>query len=293
MLWIISGLFYGLFMAFYTSINQNKKINGYVLGIWRGLGVALISVPMMLITPFIFDPLYLALLVIQGIFVGFYDSRLFFSSARFGAAETSRILVFSVLISMTLWWGLHPKEFLTVWHHSFAFWGIIISVLGVMLCYLKMLERPLSKKLIIFMLPSVIILSLMSTLTQEIMLEYTLRDGIAYYLVLSMAVSGFYNLFFYVKTQKPTMNMAIKEIFSPEVKRAGLLIILFSAALVISKSISLTFTPNTGYVNALSLTAPLWIMIYDRWTGRKDGASPRLGLLMIVFLFSLTFFASL
>ena len=280
-------------MAFYTSINQNRKINGYVLGIWRGFGVALLSVPMMLMTPFIFDPLYLFLLFVQGIFIGFYDSRLFFSSARFGAAETSRILIFSVLISMCLWWGLHPKEFLSVWHRPFAFWGIIISVLGVVLCYLKMLKRPFSRKLVIFMLPSVIVLSLMSTLTQEIMLEHTLRDGIAYYLVLSMAVSGLYNLFFYIKTQKPTKQKAVQEIFSSKVKRVGLWVILFSAALVVCKSISLAYAPNTGYVNALSLTSPLWIMLYNHWIHRKDEASPLLGLLMIIFLFSLTFFASL
>lgn len=293
MIWIIAGLFYGLFMAFYTSVNQNRKINGYVLGIWRGLGVAFVSMPMMLITPFIFDPLYLFLLVVQGFLVGFYDSRLFFSSAKFGAAETSRILVFSILISMTLWWSFHPTEFLNIWHRPFVFWGIIVSVLGVILCYLKMLERAFSKRLIVFMLPAVVVWSLMSTLAQEIMLKHELRDGIAYYLVWSMTVSGFYNLYFYIKTQRPTKRQAFEEIFSPKVVRVGLLVILFSTVLIISKSISLAYTPNTGYVNALSLTSPLWIMLYNHWTNRKDDASPRLGLLMIVFLFFLTFFACL
>ena len=280
-------------MAFYTSVNQNQKINGYVLGIWRGLGVALVSMPMMLITPFIFDPLYLFLLILQGFFIGFYDSRLFFSSAKFGAAETSRILVFSILISMTLWWSFHPGEFLNIWHRPFVFWGIIVSVLGIISCYLKMLERPFSKRLIAFMLPVVVVWSLMSTITQEIMLRHELHDGIAYYLVLSMTISGFYNLYFYIRTQRPTTRQAMAEIFSPKVKRVGFLVILFSAVLIISKSIALAYTPNTGYVNALSLTSPLWIMLYNHWTNRRDEASPRLGLLMIVFLFFLTFFASL
>ena len=86
MTWVIAGLFYGLFMSFYTYINQNNKVNGYVLGIWRGLGVAFVCFPLILITPFEWDLPFFLLLIIQGLLVGFYDSRLFFSSAKFGAA---------------------------------------------------------------------------------------------------------------------------------------------------------------------------------------------------------------
>ncbi|MBO5997533.1 MAG: hypothetical protein J6P93_03310, partial [Alphaproteobacteria bacterium] len=100
MLWVVTGLFYGLFMSFYTYINQNNKIDGYILGLWRGFGVAFVCFPLVLITPFEVDAGFFFLLFVQGIMTGFYDSRLFFASARFGAAATSRMLVLSILISM-------------------------------------------------------------------------------------------------------------------------------------------------------------------------------------------------
>ena len=45
MLWIINGLIYGFFTALYTLANQKAKLNGYILGIWRGFGIAIIFTP--------------------------------------------------------------------------------------------------------------------------------------------------------------------------------------------------------------------------------------------------------
>ena len=293
MVWVICGLFYGLFMSFYTYINQNNKVNGYVLGLWRGLGVAFVCFPLVLITPFQWDVPFFVMLVLQGIMVGYYDSHIFFSSAKFGAAGTSRILVFSILISMALWWGMHPEVFLKIWHRPIVFGGILLSVSGVILSYTFMLKTSLTKQLVRFMMPAVVVLSLMSTVTQMIMQRHTLFEGLVYYLFYVTLISGFYNLYFYIKTQTPTFRSAIIDIFNQRVMYIGLLVVLFSALLIISKGIALNGTPNTGYINALSLTSPLWIMLYDHILKNKDYASPKAGLMMIFSLLCLIIFANL
>lgn len=293
MLWVISGLFYGLFMSFYTYVNQNNKINGYVLGLWRGFGVCFVSLPVFFIEPFYFDPLYFFLLTLQGIFIGYYDSRLFFSSAKFGAAGTSRILVFSILISMVIYWSTHPLEFVALWNRPFILMGIILSVLGAIASYLTMLKEPFTKQLIKFMLPAVFVWSFMSSVTQEIMRLHTLMYGMIYYLVLSTFISGLYNLYFYIKTERPSKEQALQEIFGEKVMYIGFLLVFFSALLIISKSIALDYTPNTGFVNALSLTSPLWVMLYDHVINHKDYASPKAGLAMIVSLLFLVILTSI
>lgn len=111
MTWVITGLFYGLFMSFYTYINQKYKLNGYILGMWRGFGIMLVTFPIIFVEPFYFDPIYFILLTVQGLFIGYFDSRVFMASARFGAGGTSRTLVFSIVISTILWWILHPADF--------------------------------------------------------------------------------------------------------------------------------------------------------------------------------------
>lgn len=293
MTWVIAGLFYGLLMSFYTYINQNNKINGYVLGIWRGFGVAFISLPLIFMTPFEWDLPFFAVLIIQGIMIGYYDSSIFFSSARYGAAGTSRILVFSILISMFLWWATHPAEFLSVWQNKPAFIGILLSVAGIVCSYITMIKTPLTKQLIRYMMPTVVIWSLMSTLNQWIMQKHNLYEGLIYYLFYATLVSGFYNLYFYIKTVKPTKKQAIHEIFTFKVRHIGVIITLFSSLLIVSKSIALNAAPNTGYVNALSLTSPLWIMLYNHLLRHKDDTSPKAGIMMLICLLFLTIFANL
>ena len=293
MTWVIAGLFYGLFMSFYTYINQNNKVNGYVLGIWRGLGVAFVCFPLILITPFEWDLPFFLLLIIQGLLVGFYDSRLFFSSAKFGAAGTSRILVFSILISLFLWWMMHPQIFFKILQTPLIFLGIIASVSGVILSYAFMFKTPLTKELTRFMMPAVVVLSLMSSLTQIIMQRHHLYESIVYYLFYITLISGIYNLYFYIKTVRPTIRQAVFDIFNQKVMFIGLLVVLFSALLIISKGISLNYAPNTGYVNALSLTSPLWIMLYDHLLKNKDYASPKAGIVMIISLLFLIMSANL
>ncbi len=293
MVWIISGLFYGLFMSFYTYINQNNKINGYVLGLWRGFGVCFACFPLMLITPQEWDIVYLFMLVLQGIMTGYYDSHIFFASARFGAAGTSRMLVFSILISMVLWWLIHPSVFLRLWNKPFILLGILVAVACAIICYWKMLKTPITKELATFMIPVVVVWSLMSTLTQTIMQRHSLTEGIVYYLFYVTFISGIYNLYYYIKTEHPSKEKALQDVFNPKVMNIGFLLVLFSALLIVSKSISLDFTPNTGFVNALSLTSPLWIMLYNHAIRHEDYTSPKLGLMMIVSLFFLCIFASI
>lgn len=292
MTWVITGLFYGLFMSFYTYINQKYKLNGYILGMWRGFGIMLVTFPIIFVEPFYFDPIYFILLTVQGLFIGYFDSRVFMASARFGAGGTSRTLVFSIVISTILWWILHPADFLVLWQRPWILLGIIAALSGTIISYLFITKDPFSKQLIKFMMPAVVVWSLMSTVNKEIMLRHQLETGIGYYLVYSMFISGLYNLYIYASQGRMSKNRVLKEVFASKVVQASFMLILFSIALIIAKSISLAYTPNTGYVNALSLTSPLWIILFNHYFKEKDLVSVRAGLVLIISLFFLTILAS-
>ena len=292
MTWVITGLFYGLFMSFYTYINQKYKLNGYILGMWRGFGIMLVTFPIIFVEPFYFDPIYFILLTVQGLFIGYFDSRVFMASARFGAGGTSRTLVFSIVISTILWWILHPADFLVLWQRPWILLGIIAALSGTIISYLFITKDPFSKQLIKFMMLAVVAWSLVSTVNKEIMLRHQLETGIGYYLVYSMFISGLYNLYIYASQGRMTKNRVLKEVFAPKVVQASFMLILFSIALIIAKSISLAYTPNTGYVNALSLTSPLWIILFNHYFKEKDLVSVRAGLVLIISLFFLTILAS-
>ena len=78
MLWVIDGLVYGFFTAIYTLFNQHYKLNGYVLGIWRGFGISLAFMPFLYFFPVPESAYYWFLLIFQGLLIGVYDSHLFF-----------------------------------------------------------------------------------------------------------------------------------------------------------------------------------------------------------------------
>ena len=73
MLWVIDSLVYGFFTAIYTLFNQHYKLNGYVLGIWRGFGISLVFMPFLYFFPVPESAYYWFLLIFQGLLIGVYD----------------------------------------------------------------------------------------------------------------------------------------------------------------------------------------------------------------------------
>ena len=287
MLWVFSGVFYGFFMSLYTFINQKYKINGYILGMWRGFGVTIISLPVFFLIPFELNGAFYGLLALQGILTGLYDSSLFTATAKYGTRPTSKMLVFSVPLSLVLTWIIRKGSFSELWNRPIAFFMVILAVLGFMICYYKMLKKSVSRELVLSIFPAVIAWSVMSSLTYEIMNYDNIAVGLIYYLTISMFVSGLYNLCLYVGTQKKTMTWINikKRAFSERVMTVGLLLILFSTVLIVAKGIALAFAPNTAYVTMLSLTFPLWVMFFNYWVKSKEESSFQWGMGVLFFLF--------
>ncbi|MBO7332101.1 MAG: hypothetical protein J6U64_00355 [Alphaproteobacteria bacterium] len=287
MLWVFSGIFYGFFMSLYTFINQKYKINGYVLGMWRGFGVAIISLPVFFLVPFEKNSVFYILLTLQGILTGLYDSSLFMATAKYGTRPTSKMLVFSVPLSLILTWVIRKGSFFVVWNKPVHFFIVILSVVGFMICYYKMLRKRVRKSLVFSIFPAVVAWSVMSSLTYEIMNYDNIAIGLIYYLTVAMLVSGIYNLFFYIWTEQGylTWEYIKRDIFSERVMTVGLLLILFSSVLIIAKGIALAFAPNTAYVTMLSLTFPLWVMFFNYWIKSKEESSVQWGVGVLFFLF--------
>lgn len=85
MTWILLSLLYAVTNAVYTTYNETRNFNGYVLGIWRGFGISLLVAPLLFTVPPVTSASYYLILVIQGLMIGIYDSHLFFASGKYGA----------------------------------------------------------------------------------------------------------------------------------------------------------------------------------------------------------------
>ena len=263
-------------------------MNGYLLGIWRGFGIAAIFFPFTFLFPLPQNLYYWGLLILQGWLIGFYDSHLFFASARYGAGPTSRVMAITVLITTIIWWLMTPHEFLKILQNGTVFSLLIFILLGFTVSYWLMLKDSITKEITFYMAPVILALAFMSVITKDIAIHSSSSwSGIIYYLTVSTFVSGIYNSYLFVKKEKLDMSGYIRQVFSAPTRAAGLYIVGFSAALIMAKTIALRVAPNPGYVTALLLTSPFFVLIMNKYNRIPDDFSLRAGLFNVLFLIAL------
>ena len=286
MLWIINGLIYGFFTAVYTLFNQHYKVDGYVLGIWRGFGISVLSMPFLLFFPTPTSAYYWGLLILQGWLIGIYDSHLFFAAAKYGAGPTSRFMAITVLVTTFLWWLLTPKEFVALLQQGNVFITLLLVLFGFTFCYWQMIRTKISRQTARYIMPAVFALAGMSIITKYIALGgSSVWQSIAYYLSVATFVSGCYNLKCYIQHRRNIIfKQKIDEVFSRRMWKIGGYLIGVSAALITAKTMALRAAPNPGYVTALLLVAPFFVFALNRHYKIPDNVSVRAGFAMMFFL---------
>ncbi len=263
-------------------------MNGYLLGIWRGFGIAAIFFPFTFLFPLPQNFYYWGLLILQGWLIGFYDSHLFFASARYGAGPTSRVMAVTVLITTIIWWLMTPHEFDKILANKTVFSLLIFILLGFTVSYWLMLKDSITKEITFYMAPVILALAFMSVITKDIAIHSSSSwSGIIYYLTVSTFVSGVYNSYLFVKKEKLDMKGYVRQVFSAPTRAAGLYIVGFSAALIMAKTIALRVAPNPGYVTALLLTSPFFVLIMNKYNRIPDDFSLLAGLFNVLFLIAL------
>lgn len=288
MLWIIDGLIYGFFNAVYTIFNQHYKLNGYLLGIWRGWGIAVCSAPFLYFFPVPDSAYYWTLLIVQGLMIAVYDSHLFFASAQYGAGATSRVMALTALATTIFWWFLTPHAFLRLLGNGTLVITIMLLLFGFTFCYWQMIKSPVSQQLADYMLPAILSLAGMSIATKEIaMFNDNVWSGVTYYLTVATAVSGTTNAVWFIRTTRPGFGGFFKQVFAPHLIKVGLYIISFSAALITAKTLALRVAPNPGYVTALLLTSPIFVFALNKYNKVPDDVSVKAGFGMVGFLIAL------
>ena len=250
-MWIILSFIYAIANAFYTSYNDQRHINGYLLGTIRGFGVSLVISPCLYTLPVALPLPYLIILIMQGIFIGIYDSHLFFASARYGSRNCLGFTATSVLITIFLWWTIEINDFIILISHPSYFITLMLVICGYTTSYWQIMKVNLNKKAEQFLYPAVFALALMSITTRYIAIHGgTMYAGIIYYLTFSCFVSGIYNLVLYSYTKKNFPDT------TKPTKQDGFWLIFLSTILIAAKTAAIRLCTNPGYVVAVLLVSP-------------------------------------
>ncbi|MBO5038315.1 MAG: hypothetical protein J6C85_02510 [Alphaproteobacteria bacterium] len=262
--WITLSLIYALTNAFYTTYNDKRNFNGYVLGIWRGFGITLLVLPLFIALPAANLPSsYFLILILQGLMIGVYDSHIFFASARFGGHASSGFMATTVLLTVFLWWTIDFSELAALFKNPPYLITLMLILSGFSISYWQMMKVRVSKQAESYLYPAVFALALMSIATRYIAIHGgSAYAGVIWYLSVSCFVSGLYNTVMFIFTPfsqstPQTRHPKLKALTAPLYKGQGVWLIVLSITLITAKTLALREAQNPGYVIALLLTSPL------------------------------------
>lgn len=284
--WIILSLIYAIANAIYTSFNGKHNYNGYMLGVWRGFGVSLAASPLLLTVPLNIPADYFLILVMQGLMIGIYDSRLFFASGRYGGHASSGFLATSVWLTVLLWWSIDMAEFRRLLQTPEKIISLTLILCGFSVSYWQMMKVHINIAAEKYLYPAVLALALMSIATRYIALNGgSAYAGVVYYLTIACFVSGIYNTIMY-RLHRPPPHSAADAPSAHIPLRQGVWLVSFSIILISAKNLALRLAANPGYVVAMLLLSP---MFADVITTKRIHISPSaalvvlfLGLLLII-----------
>ena len=267
---------YAIANAFYINYNDKRHYNGYILGMLRGYGVSLSIAPLLLTVPLDISTDYLLILILQGIFIGIYDSRIFFASAKFGGNIGYGFMATAVLITTFLWWLADFQSLQILFSTPYFLITLILVLSSYSITYWQMMRVKMNPSAEQYLYPAVFALALMSIATRYIALKGgTARAGIIYYLTISCFISGIYNTVMYYKNRSDKIKY-------PTIKD-GVWLIFLSIILIAAKTEAMRICLNPGYVVAILLTSPLIAGLFSRHRFRITPALI-LNLCFLVFL---------
>ncbi len=291
--WVIPGILYAFFNAAVIFANAKYRLDANLLGIWRGFGGFLLALPFAFFVPFPKDVWFWTFAALQGLMVGYYDYKLFSASKRFGAGGTAMMTVMAIALSVFLWWLIDFKRLDALVHAPKVFIPILLAVAGAAAGYVKMSgSGPDRKTLLKYMAPAVAVLSCMTLNSKNIVLKEPLSSVIVYYMLIVGAVGGLFNATGYLRTASDKSFRAfIKLAGTRTAVTGGLAVLAASALLMVSKNAAMLHIPNPGYLNALALTSPLWILWMNRTMGIHTRVNIKAALFTLVCIGALVYFA--
>ena len=292
MTWILLSLLYAVTNAVYTTYNETRNFNGYVLGIWRGFGISLLVAPLLFTVPPVTSASYYLILVIQGLMIGIYDSHLFFASGKYGSHASSGFMATCVLITVFLWWGIDFSELAALMRTPSRLITLMLILSGFSVSYWQMMKVRVSRAAEEYLYPAVFALALMSIATRYIALNGgTAYAGVVYYLTVACFVSGVYNVVMFIRQKTPPLQQPLSSpppgsphqapvlpentsaapsklelLLAPLPHWQGAWLIAFSTVLIAAKTLALRLTENPGYVIAMLLLSPMFAEVLN--TGR-------------------------
>lgn len=273
-------------------INQKYKLDGHLISGLRGIFVGLLFCAAIPFVDFPKSEIFWVLIAVQVALSTFYNARFYESAARYGAGSTARISVLAIAFGVVFWWIIDYERFLLLLRDAPVLFGIILSLAVVCAGFYFMALRNSRTQAgeLAYLMPAVVISAVILINRKEVMSHADFFSAAVYYCAVSIFLSGALNILIYAfKVGFKTFKTRLR---TPRVLRAGLIMALASSVTILCGNTATFYVPNPAFINALTLTIPIWVFFLDKLVGR----SPKLNwggtIIMLLGLVLLIYFAN-
>ncbi len=270
-MWIIYALIHSLTRAAFAETNRLFKPDGEKLSFWQGLFAFLILLPM---APFLIWPreemFYFAAAGSSLILTAGSLANLALSAER-NSRHAGIHMPLEALAAFILWLVLHPVS----GPHPAALKGIAAAFLLMSFALSKVRRDPLSWHVFLVVVPVGISYAVAGVVTKTIVPPYNVINLALCYAIVNFAVmTGVMSFYLLVKRKLGQGLTGEKHI------RAGFGAGFSSAIGYTAFVAAVALSPNPGYVSALAMLLPVWLLIWRDFAGISDDINPRYAFLI-------------
>ena len=273
-------------------INQKYKLDGHLISGLRGIFVGLLFCAAIPFVDFPKSEIFWALIAVQVGLSTFYNARFYESAARYGAASTARISVLAIAFGVVFWWAIDWERFLLLVRDLSVLSGIVLSLL--VICagfYFRALKNARAQSgELAYLMPAVVVSAAMLINRKEVMSHADFFSAAVYYCAVSIFLSGVLNISIYAF--KVGFKSFKTQLRTPPVLKAGLIMALASSVTILCGNTATFYVPNPAFINALTLTIPIWVFLLDKLAGRSPKLNRGGTALMLFGLLLLIYFAN-
>jgi drug/metabolite transporter (DMT)-like permease len=289
MIWAVFAILAGMFFAVQSEANKHFKVDGFVLNTVQSFISVLLLLPFVGVMEWPSSPTYYLIVIVCAASGVISMMALYNLAAKQNGRVACLYQPIAVLLTFCVWLFIDKAQFSFLMANPLNFATIIggFVLFGISIQFIRRNDN--GWQALLAVIPIAILFSAGMILT-----KLFLDQGNSPFLIslnfvfLVSAAMGVLSLPLMVSNHIKSPNIITKHVLL-----AGLVVAIFHTIAWVLFNVGLILSPNPAYVSMMDGLIPVWFMLYYRWRGIPDDASPKAGLLIalaaIIILFAVSY----
>lgn len=285
--WLFFAVVASISQAGLALVNEKFKVSPVHMLFWMRVILLIVLFPVALFITWPTDPLYYLFVAICAFIFAYSDLVRFGVVAKAGAGTVTRLDPLTVGITFVIWTVLSPSLLSSYMDYPVRAGCIVLSLVGSIYFALRLRRCVISRDALHQMTPVLVLGAFGIVIGKFAMMHATLVSGVIGYVFLQCVIVV---VSYVVMMNVPYLARRLphRDMLSGIRKKVVLLAGGWMAGAWLMhtpfKWMAITVVENPAYVTMVGLTAPLWVILFYKMTGRKEKSDvwPGIGIIVCV-----------